>query len=71
MRRLWWWFVDDWRAFSFDCWQWKWIIILIGVELWRLHLDQQHWTDIRSCVEGIAIDLHNLLDAVDPHGPRG
>ena len=54
-----------------DAWHWKWVIVLIGIEMWRLHLDAQHWIDIRSLLEGIASDLRYLLDAVDPHGMRG
>jgi hypothetical protein len=60
-----------WDRLCADAWQWKWVIILIAVELWRLHLDAQYWSDSTSCLGGIASDLSNLLDAVDPHGPRG
>jgi hypothetical protein len=64
-------FAQDLKMFADDAWNWKWVIVLIAVELWRLHLDAQHWNDIASCLGGIASDLSNLLDAVDPHGPRG
>jgi hypothetical protein len=70
MRRLWWWLVGDCRALAFDCWQWKWIIILIMVEVYRVHVEQRNGSITIETLQKIQRLIIEAMDLVKP-GPRG
>jgi hypothetical protein len=53
-----------------DAWNWKWVIILVVVEVYRFWIDQQNALasmDALQKIQGLIIDF---MDLVKP-GPRG
>jgi hypothetical protein len=54
-----------------DILYWKWVIVLIAVEVMRMHLDIVHSQELQSKVQEVWDLLDSFLDAVAPGAPRG
>jgi len=59
------------HAFVMDVWHWKWVILLVVVELLRLSFDAQWSQQLGKEVRDIYGLIDNLVDAVAPGASRG